>query len=189
LFGRERGHCVRLFLHDERKTTTQSRDREAFHDEFPTAYYTWRTFVVDWLSRVRCEFDGDLDAMLILAVIGLGEKSRMSQVPGDGRDTLFPLADGLLAEIPFESNASRISAVTGIPRLSVRRKLKSMADRDWLALQPGGSVRLKRTPDASAPDASTPVARDLDPLTEYIFSAVAGLVAELSVQAEKRPRR
>jgi hypothetical protein len=122
--------------------------------------------------------------MLILAVIGLGEKSRMSQVPGDGRDTLFPLADGLLAEIPFESNASRISAVTGIPRLSVRRKLKSMADRGWLEIQPGGSVRLKRTPDASAP-----VARDLGPLTEYIFSAVAGLVAELSVQAEKRPRR
>jgi hypothetical protein len=109
------------------KQQRKAEIEKLFHDEFPTAYYTWCTFVVDWLSRVRREFEGDLDAMLILAVIGLGEKSRMSQVPGDGRDTLFPLADGLLAEIPFESNASRISAHSRIWPIATRNGLPDLA--------------------------------------------------------------
>lgn len=93
--------------------------------------YRTTQFLTDHLADCSRAFDGDLQQMLTLALLG--------QVALDAR------ARGLL-----ESNAqadcisaSRLADVSGIPRETVRRKLGALQKRGWIAQVDNGSWRLR----------------------------------------------
>lgn len=77
--------------------------------------YSLADFFTEHLLDVSRVFEGDLQMMLILAVIG------QAYLHGEGRGR---------ENSPI--SASRLSDVTGIPRQTVRRKLLLLAQRGWV---------------------------------------------------------
>ena len=113
------------------------------------------------LSGLRHAFDGDLDSMLILAVIGA------ALLPKDELPKSFTYAD-LLAHrnIDFRRplNTHSISQITGIPRESVRRKLAKMEAKSWITRDENGFWEIGERGS-----------EDLRPMTELSIGYVANL--------------
>lgn len=117
------------------------------------------------LSELREAFDGDLDATLILAVIGA------ALLPKDELPISFSYSDLLKQrDIDFRKplNTLSISQVTGIPRETVRRKLATMEAKRWVERDERGHWKMgERGAD------------DLRPMTElsmkYISSIAEGI--------------
>ena len=91
------------------------------------------------LIVLRQQFDGDLDAMLILAVIG--DRRVWQRLPsaavsyeGMGRSAL-PEAHSV------SINVLSIAEFTGMPRETVRRKVGSLIDRGWVEREENGDLR------------------------------------------------
>lgn len=88
--------------------------------------YHYVEFLTEHLSDCCRAFEGDLQEMLVLAVLG--------QVYM--RAHLDAQSDGSLARravpAPLGINASRIADITGIPRQTVRRKLAKLESRGWV---------------------------------------------------------
>ena len=117
------------------------------------------------LSELREAFDGDLDATLILAVIGA------ALLPKDELPISFSYSDLLKQrDIDFRKplNTLSISQVTGIPRETVRRKLATMEAKLWVERDEFGHWKM-----------GTRGAEDLRPMTElsmkYISSIAEGI--------------
>jgi hypothetical protein len=87
--------------------------------------YHFVQFFVEHLSDASRVFEGDLQEMLVLAVIGQA----------------YMRADELGRE-NATINACRISETTGIPRQTVRRKLQSLQRRGWVQQIEGGAWQL-----------------------------------------------
>ncbi len=98
----------------------------AFGENYPVAQYHFIQFVADHLADCSRVFGGDLQLMLVLAIIG---QSHLGSLIKQG-------AQSLPKEGPASPNrsinASRISDVTGIPRQTVRRKLAALEARGWI---------------------------------------------------------
>ena len=77
-------------------------------------------FVTEHLIDCSRAFDGDLQEVLVLAVVG--------QVYMNIRKN----ADAGAATITRSIAASRIADITAIPRQTVRRKLASLSQRGWI---------------------------------------------------------
>ncbi|MBX7527742.1 hypothetical protein [Qipengyuania vesicularis] len=117
------------------------------------------------LSELREAFDGDLDATLILAVIGA------ALLPKDELPISFSYSELLKQrDIDFRKplNTLSISQVTGIPRETVRRKLAKMEAKLWVERDECGHWKMGRRG-----------AEDLRPMTElsmkYISSIAEGI--------------
>jgi len=78
-------------------------------------------------------FDGDLQSMLLLAIIGQVHLRRALAARASEEE-----ADWVDAQI----SASRLADITHINRETVRRKLKAMEQRGWLEQTPNASWRL-----------------------------------------------
>lgn len=124
-------------------------------------------FLVGHLADVSRQFRGDLQEMLVLAIIGQLELHRRVTHP-----------DPNLAARP-SIGASRLADVTGIPRQTVRRKLTSLAERGWIESDGAASWRLKIV------DASSPARDDLSDLDRRKMRRLAELYANLEVIALK----
>mgnify|MGYP006276982073 FL=1 len=72
------------------------------------------------LTELRALFDGDLDAMLVLAAVTADVER------DEWRQTLLDTAEGQGTQTP--ANALSIALSTGIPRETVRRKLAKLED-------------------------------------------------------------
>ncbi|MHB2169616.1 MarR family transcriptional regulator [Alsobacter sp. R-9] len=109
--------------------------------------YHYVEFLTEHLTDCCRVFDGDLQEMLVLAVLGQVHVRALLMARPDG--TLEPRAEPASRGI----NASRIADVTGIPRQTVRRKLDKLRARGWVEQRRGGVwvVTLRE---------GTPVARD-----------------------------
>lgn len=102
------------------------------------------------LTLLRCHFDGDLDLMLVLAVIGgrtlpdnwVSELDMLEHVTRLGEQRSLPTA----------INLQSIADYTGIPRETVRRKLAVLLDKGWITKDEKGF--LSATGDAAADLAS-----------------------------------
>lgn len=124
---------------------------------------------VDGLVTLLCElrdaFDGDLDAVLIMAVVG------SALLPADRLPVSFSYAD-LLAkrneDFRKPLNTLSIAQVTGIPRETVRRKLAVLEAKEWVARDDDGFWQI-----------GSRGAEDLRPMTElslkYITSIAEGI--------------
>jgi hypothetical protein len=117
----------------------------------------WPTHVeglIEFLTRLRVAFNGDLDAALIMSVIGAGAMSRQSS------RKVWSYNNQLEEEGRFERfesiNTLSISTITGIPRETVRRKTLAMQKRGWLARDVNGCWSVTKMG-----------AQDLEPMTEY----------------------
>lgn len=115
------------------------------HAEF--AYLTGR-FVVEHLVRLRAAFDGDVPAAMVLGSIALHNLRRFYEdvVPASGETMAALLARGAHRAYLRPCNAMSVSASTGIPRETVRRKIKWLAGKGWVVQH--GRDKLFVTEDA-----------------------------------------
>lgn len=110
-----------------------------------------------YLIECRKHFKGDLDLLLILAIIGDRTLSA-SKVPK--RLTYNDVLEGKKLELQSEPiNLQSIADFSGIPRESVRRKVNDLIDLGWVEKTDEGFLV-----------ATSKAARDLAPLTESGFS-------------------
>jgi len=120
------------------------------------------------LIELRRQFDGDLDLMLVLAVIGL------RTLPGHRVEGLsyHEFRDGKSLKTPGPINVQSISDSSGIPRETVRRKVQRLEAEGWIERKDSGYIT------------ASPKARDdLSPATEATLrylATVGSLFVELS---------
>jgi hypothetical protein len=99
--------------------------------------------LAELLIVLRGQFDGDLDAMLILTVLSVGARTD---------DWARVLAEGVGHTTSSATNTQSIADITGIPRESVRRKMKMLARKGWVSRDDAGRWQPNRA-----------AARDLKP--------------------------
>lgn len=99
----------------------------ALQGRYPETQYHFVQFFSDHLIDCYRVFGGDFDQMLLLAVMG----QRYIEAVLDER-----MATGRGREMAWIS-ALRLADVTGLPRETVRRKLKLLAARGWIVSEKG----------------------------------------------------
>lgn len=125
---------------------TSNRLKDLVDGHFINAQYAFVHMLTEHLVDCRRIFGGDLDAMLVLAILGQNHlKLLMSGEAEPGSR--------------YGMTASRIADVTEMSRQTVRRKLKDLADRGWLIQRDDASWCLAGLPD------DTRAARDLNELS------------------------
>ncbi len=94
---------------------------------------------VDLLIVLRREFDGDLDMMLILAVIGDRRvlQQALSKDVSYERLGRTPLPASQNVTI----NVLSIASFIGMPRETVRRKVAALIERGWIEREENGDLR------------------------------------------------
>jgi DNA-binding MarR family transcriptional regulator len=99
---------------------------EIFARNYMDYQYRFVEFFVEHLEDVSRAFRGDLQQMMVLAIIGQVKLRvvRDAILAGEDPATLPPERCGI--------GASRIADVTAIPRQTVRRKLELLEQRGWI---------------------------------------------------------
>lgn len=132
--------------------------RENFSSVWPAHVEGMSAF----LTRLRAAFDGDLDAALIMSVIG------SSAVPKQGSNDIKSFEEHTNGQNRFQNfgavNTLSIATITGIPRETVRRKVVAMEKNGWLERNSDGCWRVTEQG-----------AQDLKPMTEYSLDYVGRL--------------
>jgi DNA-binding MarR family transcriptional regulator len=138
--------------------------RDIFAARYREYQYRFVEFFTEHLSDVSRSFGGDLQAMLVLAVVGQVRIASLAHAGADGDQ-----------EERGAITASRLADVTGIPRETVRRKLTLLAKKGWIERTPGRSWRLVvREEEAVA-------RQDLSDLDQRAIHRIARLFAGLEV--------
>ncbi len=150
---------------------SQSRvTNEWILDRFDSIYPAYRFAFARLLVQLRADFDGDLDAMLVLLTLSLGT---------DRKDW----ARSLLVEFQPApqmrlTNTQSIAHASGIPRETVRRKLETLERRGWVFRDAEGNWVPTRTASEDLIDSTresvsfiravvvTALAADADPSNE-----------------------
>jgi hypothetical protein len=152
---------------------TQSRiANEWVVDRFDEIYPAYRFAFARLLVTLRRDFDGDLDAMLVLLTLSLGT---------DRRDW----AKALLGELDPSSpgrltNTQSIAQASGIPRETVRRKLDAMQSRGWVERDGKGNWTPTQGAVSDLRESSQETIAFIRALAAAILSAVG--------KAQARPR-
>lgn len=140
---------------------------EAFDENYLAYQYCFVEFFIDHLSEVSRVFRGDLQAVILLALVG---QKFMSAVRAAHAEGLDPQA---LPDARVSTNASRLADVTCIPRQTVRRKLAALEERGWILQNEDGSYRMVSTAQG------TKARRDLADVDRRALRRVARLFADL----------
>lgn len=148
---------------------------EAFRHDYRKYQYRFVEFFAEHLAALSRSFDGDLQAAMVLAIVGQMRLRALREALARG-ETPGPLLQG------DGTTASRISDVTGIPRETVRRKLQTLQAKGWIARDDAGLWRIV----ADADGVGTPVRRELADFNEGAIARVARLVADLERFGERR---
>jgi hypothetical protein len=109
-------------------------DRELLQEHrIEFSYYVGR-FMVEHLARVHRQFDGDLSMALVLGTIGQYNATRFfEQVVARSDEPPQALYERREHEPHLRPcNASSVSASTGIPRETVRRKIKRLVEQGFV---------------------------------------------------------
>jgi DNA-binding MarR family transcriptional regulator len=139
--------------------------RDIFAERYREYQYRFVEFFTEHLSDVSRSFGGDLQAMLVLAVVGQVRIATLT----------LPAPDDPEDEERGAISASRLADVTGIPRETVRRKLALLETRGWIERTSGKAWRLVIRDEAA-------VARqDLSELDQRAIHRIARLFAGLEV--------
>lgn len=123
--------------------------------------YAFVQFLTEHLTDCRRTFGGDLDAVLVLAVLGQIYIRGFLSAPTSGAPTT-----GM-------TSASRIADVTGMPRETVRRKLLAFQKAGWIVQGDDGSWGIVGPAGRSA------VRKDLSDLDQRGMARVMRLHGEL----------
>lgn len=117
-------------------------------------------FSTRWLCTCSRAFRGDLAMMQVLSAVAL---ANLSSEQG-----------------PASRSASQIARGTSVPRQTVTRKLRAMAERGWVVRCPNGRWTL----DCST--APPQVARDLGAMWDSVMDLIAGLIADVTMHNGRR---
>ncbi|MFO1090029.1 MAG: hypothetical protein U1E46_10700 [Hyphomicrobiales bacterium] len=153
-----------------RSDTARAEDMAALYRQhyLPFQYLTVQ-FMTEHLIDVSRAFKGDMQAVVILAIIGQTQLARMI-ANNEGSEALTQL---------YPTNASRIADVTAIPRETVRRKLEKLRDFGWVDRDSDGSWFLKVS------DSISQARTDLSELEERSINRYATFVAAFSRLVER----
>jgi hypothetical protein len=136
-------------------------------DRFDHIYPSHRVAFARLLVTLRRDFDGDLDAMLVLLTLSLGVHRQ------DWGEALLGNLEP--AERVHLTNTQSIALSTGIPRESVRRKLETMRERGWIERDASGNWKPR-----------SPVAADLRASTNETISYIRTMAAAILSAEPKR---
>lgn len=132
-------------------------ERQLQQEQFRQLCFLINDFILWHLNRVRARFDGDLDCALILGEIA---HFNVQRIISRHLTTDSTLHDALTqaqsvncySEIPElgdlikHCNAFSISASTGIPRETVRRKVKWLQEQGWIEKNAKGHLIITPLP-------------------------------------------
>jgi hypothetical protein len=154
------------------------KDRMRQH-HFEVTYVLGRFFTEHFI-RVYKAFDGDLTAAIVLGTIGQYNYRRYyaevgSRAPGGFHQLA---AKGAHLDYARPCNAMSISQSTGIPRETVRRKIRELIARGWLRRKGRDELFVTQAPARHFAEF------DLETL-EYFYDAAR----EVLQLVEKRTRR
>ena len=100
-------------------------------DRFDEIYPIYRVAFARLLVILRRDFDGDLDAMLVLLTLSLGtDREGWAQAL---------LENHQVSTQKRLTNTQSIALASGIPRETVRRKLEAMETRGWISRDEKGN--------------------------------------------------
>jgi DNA-binding MarR family transcriptional regulator len=154
-------------LAQSRRSRRAAAVAAALDEQYIAYQYRFVEFFIDHLSDVSRAFRGDMQAMLVLALIGQSWINAVRTAQAEGIEP---------ADLPpkrASTSASRIADITGIPRQTVRRKLTALEKRGWITRNEDGSCRLAHT------DGQTAAKRDLSDIDRRALRRVARLFADL----------
>lgn len=117
----------------------------AFQKNYPVVQYAFIQFLSEHLADCSRMFEGDLQEMLVLAIVGQAYLDGYRRDRSECRTTSV--------------TASSISDACGIPRQTVRRKLLRLSGKDWVEQLEDQSWRIKVADDRSV---ARRALRDLD---------------------------
>jgi hypothetical protein len=132
------GNWLYLNFHQCYKCNMSSKDdwlSEGFGEIFPSHVSAFTDFMI----ALRRDFEGDLDMMIVLAVIGERRFSRS--------DPTAELQKADLGSTPMREGASRsinahsIAEYSGIARETVRRKVAWLIEKGWVERDDNGDLR------------------------------------------------
>lgn len=129
--------------------------------------YTFVQFLSEHLADCRRVFNGDLDAVLVFAVLWRNHLRALLNQTGKS------------AAAPAMS-ASRLSDVTGVPRETVRRKLNRFSQNGWIEQNAGGAWRL------NAKDGASTAQRDLTEIDQRGCARFLRLHADITRILDRR---
>lgn len=109
-------------------------DTERLREHHFEITYGLGQFMVEHLVRLHNAFEGDMTAAIVLGTIGQYNYQRFYQEarahPGATFDEL--VQRGVHLELLRPCNAMSVSASTGIPRETVRRKIRWLIEKGWV---------------------------------------------------------
>jgi len=119
-----------------------TKQRAFIRDNFHAIWPVHLEGFTHLLVQLRTRFDGDLDLLLVLAVIGSRTRpERWSPSLTDlGKMTRESDRDG----IQFPINVQSVADFSGIPRETVRRKVKARQNRGWVTRAADGRLAVTR---------------------------------------------
>lgn len=132
-------------------------DRQMQPEQTRQLYFLINEFILWHLSRVRARFEGDLDCALILGEIG---HFNVQKIISRHHTPNAVMHEALLktqtvkrySEVPDigdlikHCNALSISASTGIPRETVRRKIQWLEEQGWIEKNAKGHLSITPLP-------------------------------------------
>lgn len=144
--------------------------RDEIEEKFRTRYVSYQYIFVEFfcthLADLYRVFDGDLEEMLVLSLVGQIYLNFQIEQKGEGRQARVPPAPKI--------TASRISDVSGVPRETVRRKLAKLKQRGWVEQHADGAWFIVSREGSSA------ARRDLVDLDSRTIARIAGLHSKLA---------
>ena len=151
----------------------RQKDRLRQH-HFEVSYVLGR-FFIEHLIRLYKAFDGDLTAAIVLGTIGQYNYRRYyDEIGKDAPEGFHQLAArGAHLEHARPCNAMSVSQSTGIPRETVRRKIRELIARGWVRREGPDELFVTREPsryfaefDLETLDHFYDAARTIMPLVE-----------------------
>lgn len=110
-------------------------DRETLNARFGQIWPVHVERFSELLITLRRHFDGDLDRMLVLAIIG----SRTLHARRAEGLSYRDFAHGGRPEVPVNPiNLQSVAECSGIPRETVRRKVRDLEQMGWVERRQGG---------------------------------------------------
>jgi hypothetical protein len=121
--------------------TTETPWAQAYQSNSGEISILMGSFFLRYLARVYKEFEGDLALVIVLGEIGHHNISHCYSGQGAAcRVDRAKTSDGSLWGQLRPCNAFSLSAATGIPRETVRRKIEHLVTKGWLKRNDKGEV-------------------------------------------------
>ena len=136
---------------------------------------------VEQLLDISRVFEADLQSVVVLAII---EHMEIEARTGSRLDASGSTPTGLVMGRPPRINTSSISAASGIPRETVRRKLAALARRGWIERGVDGFWRITTDRPDSVP--ARPETIEIDRRQVERVCRYLGQMHALAVEAQPR---